>query len=206
MKIISRKKNTQTGFTVIEFIVVATIFAIMSTVATVNYGAHQRRLEQTNVAQDIALTIRQAQLYGISAGKSDFIDDFNDEEDIEDYFENADIGDDPSSRGVSVDPEAKSITLFNDINNNGVYNAGTDTVIDVRAIVSDRISEISICSGDSSTSCTAIGAGNLDIVFTRPFPDATIDDGESFGQITIKADGQNDKYVQINAFGGIVVK
>jgi len=191
------------GFTMVEFIVVATIFAIMSTISVFNFNDHKRSLEQTNVAQDIALSIRQAQLYGISAGEGT-VGDFAGATDIEDYFDGIDIGDDPSSRGISVNKGAKTITLFTDVNKNGTYNTG-DSVIDVRTVVSGDIT-LEVCAGTGSGNCQSISDGILDMTFTRPFPDADIDNGKAYGKITVKVTGRDDKIVEINSFGSIVVK
>lgn len=54
------------GFTLIEFIVIISIFAIMSAVALFNYQGFRSSVSLGNLSRDIALTIRQAQVFGWS--------------------------------------------------------------------------------------------------------------------------------------------
>lgn len=52
------------GFTLIEFVVIISIFAIMASVALFNFKGFQNNVAINNVAHDIALVIRQAQVFG----------------------------------------------------------------------------------------------------------------------------------------------
>ncbi len=52
------------GFTLIEFIVIISIFAIMASIALFNYGGFRSNVSLNNLAHDIGLTIRQAQVFG----------------------------------------------------------------------------------------------------------------------------------------------
>lgn len=54
------------GFTIIELLVVIFIFGVISSLVIFNYGAFKSDVSVENLAQDIALTIRRAQVY--SAG------------------------------------------------------------------------------------------------------------------------------------------
>ncbi len=58
------------GFTLIEFVVIISIFAIMAGVALVNFAGFRSNVGLNNLSHDIALTIRQAQVFGWS-GKTD---------------------------------------------------------------------------------------------------------------------------------------
>src|SRR5512133_2633560 len=62
----SRKLNHVRGFSLIEMIVVIGIIALLSTVTLSNYKDVSSRISLENLAQQIALTVRQAQVYGIS--------------------------------------------------------------------------------------------------------------------------------------------
>lgn len=63
-----------TGFTLIEFVVIISIFAIMAGVALVNFAGFRSNVGLNNLAHDIALTIRQAQVFGW-ATQTDVVDD-----------------------------------------------------------------------------------------------------------------------------------
>lgn len=67
-KIITQK---QQGFTLVEFIVIMSIFAIMVGVVLFNFTTFRSRVTLDNLAHDIALSIRQVQT---SAGASRTID------------------------------------------------------------------------------------------------------------------------------------
>ncbi len=54
------------GFTLIEFVVIISIFAIMASVALVNFAGFRSDIGLNNLAHDIALTLRQAQVFGWS--------------------------------------------------------------------------------------------------------------------------------------------
>lgn len=55
------------GFTLAEMLITIGIIVLMSTVVLFNYGSFNSDLAVTNLAYDIALTIRQAEYYGIGA-------------------------------------------------------------------------------------------------------------------------------------------
>jgi len=59
------------GFTLIEFVVILSIFAIMAAVALANFKGFNNDVALNNLAQDIALTIRQAQVFGWSTTSQD---------------------------------------------------------------------------------------------------------------------------------------
>ena len=52
------------GFTLIEFIVIISIFAVMASVALFNFNGFKSNVGLNNLAHDIGLTIRQAQVFG----------------------------------------------------------------------------------------------------------------------------------------------
>lgn len=52
------------GFTLVEFIVIISIFAVMASVALFNFNGFRSSVGLNNLAHDIGLTIRQAQVFG----------------------------------------------------------------------------------------------------------------------------------------------
>lgn len=57
-------RHSSHGFTLIEFIVIISIFAVMAAVALFNFKGFRSNVSLNNLAHDIALTIRQAQVSG----------------------------------------------------------------------------------------------------------------------------------------------
>jgi prepilin-type N-terminal cleavage/methylation domain-containing protein len=60
----SKRGGTVQGFTLIEFIVIISIFAVMASVALFNFNGFRSNVGLNNLAHDIGLTIRQAQVFG----------------------------------------------------------------------------------------------------------------------------------------------
>lgn len=58
-------KKKQKGMTLIELVIVLSIFSILTGVVLFNYGDFSSSLTMQNLADDIALTIRRAQSYAI---------------------------------------------------------------------------------------------------------------------------------------------
>ncbi len=63
----ARAKHTLTaGFSLVEMLVAVAIFAIISSVLLANYPEFRSRAALDNMAHQIALVFREAQVYGIS--------------------------------------------------------------------------------------------------------------------------------------------
>jgi prepilin-type N-terminal cleavage/methylation domain-containing protein len=219
------KKQKNKGFTLVEFIVVITIFSIMSSVSIFNFNEYQARIEETNVTQDIALSIRQAQVYGISAstgivgkeylnedGVADDVFGSNGSNNIYTSEQIADITQDRSVRGVSIDPGTNSFIIFEDVNRNRVYNDGTDVVIDRRTIQSNKVTIRGIDLCPIAPNCGSEVNSRVDIVFQRPYPDAFISrDGDpsdtyNFASIIINSGGDTSSYIEVSSIGNIAAK
>lgn len=61
------RHTIQKGFTLVEMITVLAIFGIISSIVIFNYGKFQSDTILTNMAYEVALSIREAQVYGVSA-------------------------------------------------------------------------------------------------------------------------------------------
>lgn len=138
------------GFTLIEMVVVVGVISIVSGVILANNGRFGGQVLLQNLAYDIALSIRQAQVYGIAVQR------FNNE-----YA---------SAYGMHFSISSPDIyLLFADVAVvNGVYD---DT--------SERVQATTIASRYAITAlringCNGTVVSNLDIVFKRPDPDAYI--------------------------------
>ncbi len=214
-----RKKNTKKkyskGFSLVEFIVVLVIFSIMSSVSLFNYNSYSKSIRETNVAQDIALTIRQAQIYGLSAtGRT--VGGGN--AGPEDILNIPNITQDRSIIGVRIDIDNNSLILFEDnsANRNFVFDDDgnySDRVIDVRTIKAAGVEILGVEMCGSSANCGDIEYdGVVDVAFQRPYPDAYITLGGNsgdiynFASILISSNDEYSKYIEISSIGNISVK
>jgi prepilin-type N-terminal cleavage/methylation domain-containing protein len=156
----AHKTQHQKGFTLIEMIVVIAIIATVSTVVLFNQTKMNSTILVSNTAYEIGLIIREAQVagLGVKATADGFL----------------------SSHGVHFNKTNPSVVIaFADKNNNGIYDAGNGEMTQEYNINNSRAGKIiGICkSGDLSPTvspyCTANTSDTtLDIVFTRPNPEA----------------------------------
>ena len=145
----------QAAFTLIELLVVTGIIAMISGLVLVNNNKFGGAVLLENLAYDMALSLRQAQVYGISVQR------FNNE-----------FG---AAYGVHFTRSAggaQSIyVLFADaVNKNGLYDSGE---LVQSTIVAQGYTISNLCANATgSETCTE--ASSLDITFQRPEPDAFI--------------------------------
>lgn len=144
------------GFSLIELVVVTGIIVLMSSILLANYNRFGGAITLRNVVYDIALTMREAQTYGISVRKF-----------------GAGAGSFGAGYGVHLENTSpNSYLMFADaVNSNGLYDAGESVnlytmtggyqIQDLRATPTGGGAEVS-------------GLNKLDIIFKRPDPDAYI--------------------------------
>ncbi len=150
------------------------IFAVMTALVVARYGTFNQTTLLTNIAYDMALTIRTAQSYGLSVKSSDSAaNSFN------------------TAYGVHFDMnQPTKFTLFIDANKNGYYDPtspGTDQAITTYTLTSGATIS-GICLAAAQSSCQSrspdllgpndvldIGPNDvLDITYRRPNPDANM--------------------------------
>ncbi len=193
MKLKFNKQNNITkGFTLIELIVSIAIFAIMTSLLLSKYGNFNQGILLTNLAYDVALTIRNAQSYGLNVKSSDRASN------LFDY-----------PYGVHFDANNEVFTFFADVNSNGDYNNPGDTIVSDTRI--KRGSQIgNLCLG-TSVNCTPVS--KLNIIFKRPDPNALFnaktaanaDVTGNYAEITLKANDGSIKVVVVRSTGQIAV-
>ena len=150
------------GFTLIELLVVMAIFIVITSVVLFNQNKFSSDTALTNLTYEIALQIRQAQVYGIL---------------VRQQTSAFDVG-----YGIHLknDSGVISFLLFSDINNDGKYVLGDDgnplSTFSLRE--GSTISDV-CTTKDSTKVCFSDNPSILmpvDIVFKRPNPDASIVD------------------------------
>jgi len=165
----TRGSRARGGFTLIELLVSIAIFVFMTALVISRYGTFNNSTLLTNMAYDIALTMRTAQTYGLSVRTSDASSD---------QF--------LSGYGVHFDlSSAQQFILFADggpsASPNGIYDLAGDGVPVNTYSLARGATVSSMCVGRGAV-CDGSGSVTvLDITFRRPDPNAIICSGGSCG-------------------------
>lgn len=160
------KENKNKGFTIAELIVVVAIFVIISGIVLINQNRFSSNIAIQNLAYQIALAVRQAQVYGLSVRSGNTSSNFD------------------SSFGVNFRSDSpNSFTFYSDNNLNKKYDdPPTDTLISTFNMDTGTIYDV--CAVTSSTrhcfKSTGLNAiTSADITYKRPNPAAIITDSQS---------------------------
>ncbi len=158
----SPRRDRERGFTVIELLVVITIVIMLSAVVIFNGTTFSDATVLTNIAQDVALTIRQAQNFSTNVSRS-----------------SGSAATYNTGYGVEFNPNVpSSFFTFNDNQYAGtlhIYDPGIDQVVSTYTF-DPGYSIARICGSNGVNDDQCLGAGQLiDITFVRPNPEATLD-------------------------------
>lgn len=194
-----KKIKNNKGFTIIELMVSVAIFALMTTLLLAKYGTFNQGILLTNLAYDMALTIRNAQSYGLNVKSAPTA--------TETYSSDFD-----SPYGVHFEiANPKRFIFYVDRNGDHTYNSGEEISI---TTIKGGTYISSMCIND----CSSYNSGYQVISFTfkRPDPNATIyalktkgyavanKDGSA--RITLTASDGEIKYIIVNSNGQISVE
>jgi type II secretory pathway pseudopilin PulG len=153
------------GFTLVELVVTVGIFAFMTALMVAKYGSFNDTTILTNMAYDVALTIRNAQSYGLN------VQGYNSQYNY------------PYGVDFNMSNNNKEMTFFADSNSttnnpyDGIYTPGSDQLIATYTLKnSGLISSLCVGTGPNTASelnnCNSVNT--LDITFKRPDPNAII--------------------------------
>ena len=149
------------GFTLIELIVSIAIFAAMTALVIAKYGTFNQNTLLTNMAYDMALTIRTAQTYGLSVKSSD-----------------SNANNFSGTYGVHFDMNNPTqFVFYSDKNGNNVYDDTVNETI-TKYTLTQGAKIFSICMSTDVSACDASHTAGqntsnaLDIIYKRPNPDA----------------------------------
>jgi prepilin-type N-terminal cleavage/methylation domain-containing protein len=187
------------GFTILELIVSIAIFALMTALVISKYGTFNQGVILTNLAYDIALTIRNAQTYGLNVKSAD-------------RDQNHFSGERGGTYGVHFsknDSDNTEFTFFVDLGltPNGVYDTGEFLS---KTIIKNGSRITKICTGPGQ--CAKLSA--VDITFRRPNPNAIIKTYDNDNTDNAKVDkvyiivssrDGNYKIINVNSTGQISV-
>ena len=181
----SRRQHTASrGFTLMEMVVTVGIFALISTIVIVRNAQFDNETLLQNLAYDIALSVRQAQQFGVNVRASEGV--FS------------------GSYGIHFAAEQPTYFMFTDLNENGLYDAPEELL---ETYTLGRGATIgAIC--DTLAREGACAHKQLNVVFRRPDPDAVINNGE-MSQVTVElisARGDGSRLISIESTGQISIK
>ena len=145
---------TQAGFTLVELVVVMAILVVISSIVLVNYNRFGSQTLLRNLAYDIALSVREAQVYGISARS----------------FRGAEFA---VGHGVFFDLTEGDdfFFLYTDVNGDNFFSSASTEWVETFTIGRGyRIDRLCVPSGASENCAITV----LDMLFKRPEPDAII--------------------------------
>jgi len=166
------------GFTLIELLVVTAILVIVTSLVLVNNNRFGGTVLLQNLAYDMALSVREAQVYGIS---------------VRSFGGQFDFG-----YGMHFTANSQTYVLFADVlEQNGLYDCPDPELPDSCERVestdlqrSYRIVKLCVPAGISMDACVSnsgLWVAELDILFRRPEPDACISADDA---VKIDADGE----------------
>lgn len=190
------------GFTLIELLVVFAIISIITGVVFTNQGSFNKTLLLSNTAYDIALTLRSAQTFGLGSRAVGSV---------------ANAG-----YGVHFQTSpSNSFTLFADTfpavsctapdcrPGDYVYTSGSDALMQTYTL-GNGITVSDFCARLGATVACAYANGggltSLDIVFSRPNPDAFVTaNGSPYTDacLAVTSPQGGFRYISVGSAGGI---
>jgi len=191
--------RVRAGFSLIEMMVVLTIFGIMTAVVLANFPAFRDKTALDLIAQEIATTIRQAQVYGIGTRAA-----------------GAGTSQSFSSYGIYLNPtntpdfelDNKSFILYSD-NGSTPNNYDIDDSLIEKFVIRGG-AEISVLQGCIVDCVSPVPdlLTDLNILFQRPYPEANFGvTAYSYVKIVIKSTRTGDeRTIEVWNTGQIVVK
>lgn len=185
----------QKAFTLIEMIVVLGIFAVVSSIVLFNYSKFRSTTVLINTAYEVALSIREAQIYGVSVRSPHgsptpgFTDAY----------------------GIYVPTDnTNKYILFADKDTNLLFDKlncaqGTSECVTPYTLQGNTKFGV-VCINKSSTYTKLSSGSSLNIMFKRPNPEPIInnDSAISRAQITVTSDGVS-RYIVVANNGQVSV-
>ncbi|MBL1434266.1 type II secretion system protein [Candidatus Wolfebacteria bacterium] len=195
------------GFTLIELLVSIGIMIVITSVALVQHNQFNETLALTNLAYEVGLSVRQAQVFGISVREFDGSSRVGS---AEDFLYGVHFEYDPGNRAEYV--------LYADLNGDQAFTNDTEiveTTTITRGNYVDRFCGIRAGVATCSTGLNSVGAlESLSIQFRRPNPDAVIvgrtpsgiSSYESAIIVLQSPDGVSERCVRIRPTGQVSIE
>jgi prepilin-type N-terminal cleavage/methylation domain-containing protein len=203
------KRRTRSGFTLVELVVSIGIFAFMTALFVAKYGTFNESVLLTNLAYDVALTVRTAQTYGLSIKG---VSEDPDPDASFRYSYGVDFSKDDAQRIILFATQTES-NLSYDYDAGGNPQNGDAIISSYNVKRGAVISQL--CAGNGPGDCT--DAEEINITFRRPDPGAHIcarftsialncDTTYPYAEIHLKATDEHIRTVTVRGNGQIAVK
>jgi prepilin-type N-terminal cleavage/methylation domain-containing protein len=194
----SRIRVMKKGFTLIEMVVVLTIFSFIAITLFVKNSEFSAKVLLTNLAYEVALSVRQAQVYGLSARELN-------------------PGSDQFNIGYGVNFNANSgadYIFFADVDEDGFYDGGSELLETFSFKRGNRVGHFCATPVIGLEKCSnSFGSGTLTmlhITFKRPNPDAIIQtnlaEAYKSAKIFVTAPSGEERTVTIEQTGQISIE
>lgn len=215
------------GFTIVEMLVVTGIFAVLTAIVVFRYGDFTSNLLVTNMAYEIALQVRQAQVFGLGARGSEEAGNavFTRPYGVHINMFDGSTGD-PSlyetkriqffvDRNEDTEPGYGQCSNFDSGTYSGICDCTNDECTEQLTLQRNiKITEIKTDAlGEAGDVCEADDVPQIAITFERPSPEARIErqasgsTGYEFVQIKVEVPGSDvaPAYVLVRQSGQISV-
>lgn len=159
--VVARSLTLEAGFSLIELLAVTAVIALVSAVILTSNSTFGGQVLLRNLAYDIALSVRQAQVYGIAVqrfGSGTFTAGYGIHFDISSPANYLLFGDAITVNGLYDCPTPGSVTTCEQLESNTISNGF-------------KISQLCATPAGGAESCNFT---SIDILFKRPDPDAWI--------------------------------
>lgn len=170
------KKRSARGFTLVELLVVMTLILIITTYSIAGYFPFMTKIEYENVVMDIALNIREHQIYGIGtkqASSNVFAYGYGLHAAVDDP---ADPDDSKMIFFQDNTPDNAPVGTPDNTDGDGLYlnglNCATPECLKLISMNGYTVSGIGLLAG--STWSTLLSDNYVDVTFKRPYLDAKI--------------------------------
>ncbi len=192
------------GFTLVELLVSIAIFVLITGLVLVKYSSFDGGILLTNLAYDVALTIREAQASALNVretdlGSANFVAPYGA------HFESSDTDGANTVFYLYADqyPATKKPPGDNMFENTP---SGDAVITKYQIKRGNKVKKL--CAGTSKDACTEVSS--LDVVFLRPNPDARIavngNTGYTYARITLSAPDDATKDIVVQVSGQISIE
>jgi prepilin-type N-terminal cleavage/methylation domain-containing protein len=187
-------KEKQKGFSLIEMLVVIAIFGILTAIVVSGYSKFTNDTILTNMAYEMALSIREAQIYGIAVSNRSDVDSFENKFGINFYL-----------KGGLDDTQVYH--LFEDADGSNTYDGNGSCSGSTDICQQEYGLQRNILIDEVFVNCSTVLADDeLDIVFDRPNPEPIINGArDRSAQIRLESPEGTRRFVIINSNGQIFV-